>query len=98
MNSYTYRKYGGSSWFLCQTGVVIILEGEMVRELSCMEDLEIHANVYIVAYLLKAGTMEPEKQPLLGNARKHVMIRDVTRTAVAMEQLDKHVRGDVTQQ
>jgi hypothetical protein len=25
-------------------------------------------NIYIVAYLLKATTVEPEKQPLLGNA------------------------------
>jgi hypothetical protein len=26
---------------------------------------------YIVAYLFKARRVEPEKQPLLGNARKH---------------------------
>jgi hypothetical protein len=48
-----------------------------------------------VAYLLKSRTVEPEEQPLLGNAARNnrgtVLIRDVTRTAVAMEQLSKHI-------
>jgi hypothetical protein len=47
---------------------------------------------HIVAYLLKAGTVKPEKQPLLGNARGIVTIRDLTRTAVAVDQLSKHAR------
>jgi hypothetical protein len=42
-----------------------------------------------MAYLLKARTVEPEKQPLLGmlarNIRGGVTIRDVTPTAIAME-------------
>jgi hypothetical protein len=51
-----------------------------------------------VAYLLKARTVEPEKQPLLGNActqqQRIVTTRDVTRTAVAMERLGKHVSAE----
>jgi hypothetical protein len=43
-----------------------------------------------VAYLLKARTVEPEKQPVRNN-RGIVTIQDVTRTAVAMEQLSEHV-------
>jgi hypothetical protein len=58
-----------------------------------------------VTYSLKTRTVEPEKQPLLGNSRTQqcnnrgsVTVRDVRRTAVAMERLDKHVRCNVTQQ
>jgi hypothetical protein len=51
-----------------------------------------------VAYLLKARTVEPQKQPLLGNAasnnRGTVAIRDVTLTAVAMEQLGKNISAE----
>jgi hypothetical protein len=50
-------------------------------------------------YFLKAGTVEPEKQPLLGNAfalnNKVIFTkRDVTLTAVAMERLSKHVYAE----
>jgi hypothetical protein len=42
--------------------------------------------------------VEPEKQPLLGNARtqqyRNVTIQNVTRTAVAMEQLSKHISAE----
>jgi hypothetical protein len=48
-----------------------------------------------VEYLLKARTVEPEKDPLLGNTRTNnrgiVTKRDVTCTAVAMEQWSKHI-------
>jgi hypothetical protein len=51
-----------------------------------------------VAYLLKARTVEPEKQPLLGNVRRNnrgiVMIRYVTRATVAMGRLGKHVSAE----
>jgi hypothetical protein len=30
--------------------------------------ISLYRDVDIVAYLLKAGTVEPEKQPLLGNS------------------------------
>jgi hypothetical protein len=47
-----------------------------------------------VAYLLKARSVEPKKQPLLGNAARNnrgiATIRDVTRTAVGIE-LSTHV-------
>jgi hypothetical protein len=44
-----------------------------------------------VAYLLKARTVRPEKQPLLGNNGGVVKMREVTSIAVAMEQLSKRV-------
>jgi hypothetical protein len=47
-----------------------------------------------VAHLLKARYVEPEKQPLLGNAARNnrgmVTISDVTRTTVGIE-LSTHV-------
>jgi hypothetical protein len=51
-----------------------------------------------VAYLLKARNVEAEKHQLLCNARKQKVLKYVMRTAVAVKQLGKHVRGDVTQQ
>jgi hypothetical protein len=52
-----------------------------------------------VAYLFKAWTVDPEKQPLLGNAHnvyvaqewRNCLKREVTCTAVAIKQLGKHV-------
>jgi hypothetical protein len=53
---------------------------------------------HIVAYLLNARTVELEKQPLLGNAGPNnpgiVTKRHVTRTAVAMKRMDKHVSAE----
>jgi hypothetical protein len=53
---------------------------------------------HIVVYLLKARTVEPEKQPLPGNARKQQLWNchetDVTGTAIAMEELSKHVSAE----
>jgi hypothetical protein len=46
----------------------------------------------IVANLLKARTVEPEIQP--SRNREIVTIRDVTRTAVAIERLGKHVSAE----
>jgi hypothetical protein len=58
--------------------------------------------LHIVAYLLKARTVEAVKQLLLGNAARNnrgsVKISDVTFTAVAVNRMGKNVRGDVTQQ
>jgi hypothetical protein len=52
-------------------------------------------SVYIVAHLLKARIVEPETKPFLCKARIQsrgiVTTRDVTRTAIAMEQLGKHI-------
>jgi hypothetical protein len=51
--------------------------------------------------MLKARTVEAEKQPLLGNSRTQrieEMSLYVTSTAVAMDRLGKRVRGDVSQQ
>jgi hypothetical protein len=51
-----------------------------------------------VAYLIRARTVEPEKQPLLGNAARNnrgiFTKRDVMRTAVAVERLGKHVPAE----
>jgi hypothetical protein len=59
------------------------------------------SSVNIVAYLLKASTVEPEKQPLLGNARtqqwENCRNQDVTYTAVNMERLRKHVSAITSQ-
>jgi hypothetical protein len=46
---------------------------------------------YTVTYMLKARTVETEKQP---HAKIEVS-RHVTPTAVAIERLGKHIRGDV---
>jgi hypothetical protein len=51
--------------------------------------------IYIEALLLKVRTVEPEPAR---NNRGIAMIREVTRTAVAMERLGKHVRDDFTHQ
>jgi hypothetical protein len=52
-----------------------------------------------VVYLLKARTMEAEKQPLLGNARSNnrgiFTICDVTPSAFAIKQLSIHARNSV---
>jgi hypothetical protein len=60
--------------------------------------LAVTANRIIVSYLLKAKTVKPEKQPLLCSASTQqqiiVTIPDVTRTAVDMDQLGKHVSSE----
>jgi hypothetical protein len=52
-----------------------------------------------MAYLLKARTVEPEKQPLLGNARTQQQrnchdTRCDAYTAVAMERFSRHVSAE----
>jgi hypothetical protein len=37
--------------------------------ISLFREGRFRADINTTAYLLKAGTVEPEKQPLLGNAR-----------------------------
>jgi hypothetical protein len=71
------------------------LGGHSVR---CVHSIGLYSctDINIVSCLLKASTVEPEKQPLLGNARTQLHVRCYN-TAVIMERL-RHTTIEVVLQ
>jgi hypothetical protein len=61
---------------------------EMVRIMYLVEFLQ--PGIYIVAYLLHARTVEPQKQPLLSNTRTQQYNKGVMQS-VSRQRLGKHV-------